>query len=511
MTHRTGYGQSKGSGTANRGVVVVDRIGQELLVEPRCDEVLSTLRTARHALVRDKSGVCRVEAVPESLGAVDDHPSGTRTYYPAGLEPVIGYLLEKKGYRTERTGDRSVLLADPEPRDGRGLATMDAAMIDFVFRHERGLIRHDGRVVNPAWLVAQLRLAFPAARIAVAVGRREDLWAFGGCLKSIIPGATVADDSCPDPAGPMVVTTFSGLGADGVHLEKLDIVVVPDAVEALGQDARRALPGVPQARLYGLLDRSRRLAPYDRDRVQALFGPDEVVIPRHGHVERPVEVVTFRITGGPAVSPGSDLATLKRQACWLNPARNRRIARLAGALALAERRRIAAEFPAIAARLEGDAGPRIVVLVENVEHALVLAGCLPGWPIVVGDPVTTAGLPTRRADALDRRRWQGDGLPPVAIATLAGLDAAGPVEADVVIRADCGEGIPGAMAGVTLTRNHPAPPLLLIDVDDRHHPPLRRRGRRRRAGYLAAGWSLDSRSARATPIERFLAARPRGK
>ena len=183
-----------------------------------------------------------------------------------------------------------------------------------------------------------------------------------------------------------------GLGADGVDLHRRDIVIVLDAPEALGRYARLALTGAPQARLYGLLDRSRRLAPYDGDRVLALFGLDEVVIPRHGCVERPVEVVTVRVTGGPAVAPGDDVVALKRRAVWLNPVRNRRLARLAGALAQGDLGRVAAESPALAARLGDGAESRVVVLVENVEHALALAERLPGWPIVTGPDVVTVGL-----------------------------------------------------------------------------------------------------------------------
>ena len=278
-----------GGGTpdSGRSVVVVDRVGQELLVEPPCNELLAPLRTTRHALCRNTPGGRRVEPLPESLGTVDDHPGGPRTYYPAGLEPVVVRMLNRAGYQVTRTGDRVVVLPAPETPDGRDLGPVDAALVDFVHRYERGLVRYDCRTVNPARLVAQLRLAYPAAKIAVAIGRREDLWAFGRCLKSFIPGATVADDRHAGPAGPLVVSTFMGLGADGVDLHRRDILIVLDAPEALGRFARLALSGCPQARLYGLLDRTRRLAPYDQDRLRAVFGPEEVVIPRHGCGERP--------------------------------------------------------------------------------------------------------------------------------------------------------------------------------------------------------------------------------
>ena len=507
MTRRADHGQRSGPSAVSPPVVIVDRVGQELLVEPRCVEALAPLRTARHALARSEPGGCRVEAALERLGTVDHHPSGPRTYYPAGLEPIVFRLLHRAGYQVTRTGDRAVILPAPETSDGLG--PVDSALLDFVHRHERGLVRYDGHFVNPAQLVAQLRLAYPAAKIAVAVAGREALWAFGRCLKSIIPGATVADDRCQAPAGPLVVATFMGLGADCVDLHRRDIVVVLDASEALGRFARLALPGAPQARLYGLLDRSRRLAPYDRDRVLALFGPEEVVIPWHGYVERPVEVVTCRITGGPAGVLGDDVVALKRGAVWLNPVRNRRLAQLACALSQGDLGRVAAESPALSARPGDGSESRVVVLVENVEHALALAGRLPGWPIVTGPEVVTVGLPPHQIVALEKCRWRGGEPPARAVATFAGLDAAGPVDADVVIRADGGADVPEALAAICITHNHEARSLLLVDPDDRHHPVLRRWGRSRLNAYLARGWAVDGSSSMATDsISRFLGSRP---
>lgn len=508
MTRLADHGLRTGPRAVSPPVVVVDRIGQELLVEPRCDASLSPLRTMRHALARGEGSGRRVEAVTESFGTIDRHPSGPRTYYPAGLETVIDLLLVEARCRVTHTGDRTVALPAPVPPDGLGPGPVDAALLEFVHSRKRGLVRYDGQFVNPARLVAQLRLAYPEAGIAVAVERREDLWAFGRCLKSIIPAATVVDDLHAGPAGPLVVSTFMGLGADGVDLHRRDILIVLDAPEALGQFARLALSGAPQARLYGLLDRTRRLAPYDRDRVLALFGLDEVVIPRHGCVERPVEVVAVRVTGGPSVAPGADVVALKRRAVWLNPVRNRRLARLAGALAQGDLGRVAAESPSLSTRLGDGSKSRVVVLVENVEHALALADRLHGWPIVTGPDVATVGLSRRQVAALEDCRWRGGDQPARVVATLAGLDAAGLVEPDVVIRADGGADVPEALANYCITHNHLARSLLLIDPDDRHHPVLRRWGRRRLNSYLARGWAVGLSGVATDAIGRFLDSRP---
>ena len=95
-----------------------------------------------------------------------------------------------------------------------------------------------------------------------------------------------------------------------------------DAREALGRDACLAIGHADRARLFGFLGRDERLAPYDRDRVWAVFGLDALDVPRHGHVARPVEVRFARMTGGP-VPPGPDVVALKRDGIWANPVRNR--------------------------------------------------------------------------------------------------------------------------------------------------------------------------------------------
>lgn len=508
MTLRRACGSRRGPGADIPPRVIVDRFNQEILVTPPCEEALAPLRTARHALVDNGQGHGRVVAVPEPFAQFDDHPCGPRRYYPAGLEPVIVQLLQRGGYEVLRTGDAAATLPPPGPNDGRGMATVDAAFLAFMHGHERGLVRYDARAVDPAWLVAQARLAFPGARIAVAAGTREVAWAFGRCLKAIVPSTTVAPGDCHGPAGPLVVTTFFGLGADGVDLHRRDILFVANAPEALGQWARRALPGAPRARLYGLIDRSRRLAPFDRDRVAALFGLDEVVVPRHGCVERPVQVVTLRVTGGPLAARPGDVVGLKRLAIWGNPIRNRRIARLAVALASGDRGRLAADFPAVAGRLAGDSAPRVLVLAEGAEHAAALAGRLPGWPLVLGPDLRTDGLPKHRAELLASRRWPGDAPPVSAIATFAGLEAAPALGADVVVRADGGPHVPEALEAIRITRNHGDRSLVLVDLDDRH-PALRPWGRRRRGGYLAAGWSVGGGTGD-SDVDRFLATRPGG-
>ena len=134
----------------------------------------------------------------------------------------------------------------------------------------------------------------------------------------------------------MVVATFLGLGEPAVEIEKKDFLIVPDAAEALEANARLAIPHAERARLYGFLEIGRHLAPYDEDWVAAVFGVEEVVIPRHGFIRRPVEVVAVKGAGGQGVAANLDSVALKRKGLWRHGLRNRRIAALARAVADAD-------------------------------------------------------------------------------------------------------------------------------------------------------------------------------
>ena len=210
----------------------------------------------------------------------------------------------------------------------------------------------------------------------------------------------VVDGPCPKRLKRVVVTTFAGLGEPAVEIEKKDILIIPNATEALEAYARFAIPHAERARLYGFLEIGRHLALYDADWVAAMFGLEEVVIPRHGFIRRPVEVVAVKGAGGQGVAANLDSVALKREGLWRHGLRNRRIAALARAVADADHARLRAECPAVAARLASRGGTlKVAVLVENIEHALAIAGRLPDWPIKTGLHVATVGLPAPAGSA----------------------------------------------------------------------------------------------------------------
>lgn len=408
------------------------------------------------------------------------------------------------------TSPEPVPLAAPDFAAAGRLGAVDRAVLEFVHGRERGVVAY-GPGVDPSRLAAQAALAFPAAKFAVVATRVDDARRFHERYRRAIPGLCWATaGSCPAAVGRVVVATPYGLAHTPVNLRERDVVVALDAVEALGERPEMALGDAARARLFALRPRDRPVAPRDRDRLVPLFGFDELAVPRHGCVERPVEVAFAPVGGGPRLAPALDGVELLRRGVWAHPVRNRRVGRLAGALSVGDRGLIGKEFPTLSGAIHDL--PRfasVVVLAGGLEHALALADGLPGWPLVVGPDAVTAGLPPRRLELLGRARWSGPGDPGVAVATAAGLGSVDLGVVDVVVRADGGVGVPHGLASVPTAGVDGVRPLLVVDLADRHHPELRRRSRARRDAYAGLGWAVDGVAPPAA-VERFLSSRPGG-
>jgi hypothetical protein len=506
------------STTPARRVVSVERRGQATSVQPPCSEVFAVLQTMKHMYASRRGLGGRTLKVAEDLFKVLDDFGGPQAILPAGLESVALHLLERAGFEVRFSVETMLpprAIPAPDVAAARRLGPVDRVMLDLVHDHDRGLVRYKAGAVRPARLIAQVALAFPDRTIAVAAKRRADVRRLGRQLRRLLPGRVdVVDGPCPKRVSRVVGATFLGLGEPAVEIEKKDFLIVPDAAEALERNARDAINHAEGARLYGLMEIGRHLAPYDEDWVAALFGLEQVVIPRHGYVGRPVEVVAVKCAGGQRLAADLETVSTKGEGLWRDGLRSRRVAVLARVLADGDHQRLDAESSVVAARLAGRGGPlKVAVLVENIEHALAIAERLPGWPIVAGSHVATVGLPGRPAGLLARRRWAGAGTPDRAIVTLAGL--AGPAGAglerlDVLVRADGGQHVPPALDGIVIRASTPnRRPLLVVDLDDRHPPRLRQWARQRRAAYLERGWVVSD-GEQNTPIARFLAGRPGG-
>jgi hypothetical protein len=302
----------------------------------------------------------------------------------------------------------------------------------------------------------------------------------------------------------VVVATYLGLGhtAFDYDVSWLDVVVVLNACEALGQLAQPCLAAAFRARLYGLLDRNDRLAPYESDQLRALFGFREVVVPQHGCAERPVRVVWQAIRGGPMEISKSKSSFLeqKRRGVWRNPLRNRRIARLAQRLAA----NYCTAMTTVSPDLADGATPSVRVLVENVEHGLNLAKKL-GWPLLADPDLWPAGLSQadRSAMKADTAYWTTK--PQCAVVTATAFGNHSWADVDVLVRADGGVGTPSVLERGAFALGHePVRPLVLIDFDDHQDPGLRRWSRRRRQAYRERGWLAAGEEPFPVRVQAFL-------
>ena len=488
------------SNRSERRVTLV-RDGQYVWVRPAVPAVVGELYTAVHE-VRTEDG--RVRALPCPLAWPEKDRAGRWCVQAlAGMEPLLAAWLGANGYAVDFAGQRPPAWGKP---DGDRLAelggTPDDAFLSFVAERDRGLIRC-GHGVDTARLVAQVALGWRRSRVLVLAARREAAAALHRRLRDLgVAAALYAGKEVQQGYKRVVVATpvYARVGAVAVEHRTVCVALDPAALLSardLGGpfDAIRRLWA---ARLYGVVPADFAPAPYLRDWVTALFGPEQVHVPAHGRVPRRVEVAFETIEGGPRVE-SLDRIRLLRSGVWQHPVRNRRLCRLAEAVAGGDFAAARAEFSVLDdVRLRRP----VVLLAANAEHAFVISDRLSGVPVVRGPAFFAGGLGTGDAGRLTAPSPEGANL---LIATPDGLPELASV--GVLIRADGWPGIPRLATSVATAPCGSPRGLAVIDCADRHHPALRRSSNARRAAYRAAGWSVSG-EAELTLLDRFLAHRP---
>jgi hypothetical protein len=489
---------------AGANPVVLQRDGQYVSVYPPVSGLADEITTVRHEPDPNDG---RVLAVPYPLVWPQADRLGRRFLQTfAGLEPLLAAWLARHGHRVELTGNRPPELNNPDanqlPEFG---GTPDWGLLDFVRRRERGLVRH-GPAVDPARLVAQIALGWRRAHVLVLATRRRDAADFRDRLSAFVPRVSLFAGRSSATATRVVVATpgYARAGAVGIESRNVLVALNPDELFPVGELASPidALRQARRARLYGLLRVGAEFPPHTRSLMTTLFGPDEVVVPRHGHVPRGVDVAFVRVEGGPRVR-GHDPVRLVRSGVWQHPVRNRRLARLAGLIAAGQYANARKEYPQLAGVQPRRPGGRVVLLAANVEHALAVAGYLPDAPIACGGEVFPAGLSPEQAQLLKQRGVVGDAR--MVIATPIGLSGIGSI--GVLVRADAGRGLPPIPEDHLVIPHGTKTRLLVVDAADRHHPALRVATRDRKAAYRATGWDVVGEPA-VSPLDRFLADRP---
>ncbi len=450
----------------------------------------------------------------------------------AGLESVVLGRLKTAGVSFAVRDAAGMPTADPVAPAG----TADPSVVSSLAGVRRVLVRYEPAAVDALGLVVQVCATHPGARTVVVVRRREEGERLLRRMAAAGIMAVMVDGRHPGEAGRVTVCTLGTSGRGGI--DRADLVLVVDALHgtwadpltdeliphdvweredrpADEPDPRRPravglmerLAGVrPAAKVMGFLSRGRTLSPFEQVRAWQVYGPDEVVVPRHGAVERKVVTTTEPITLMPDITAGADDLAVKK-AVWADPIRARRLARLARLLRAGDRAVVEREFPRTAAGQAYCIGysngvpqtnitpssnftPKtVLVLVEGVDQAKAFGRVLPGWPVVTGldgdDPIQTpnAGV----------------------IATALGVERIAGGVFDVVVRAAPGRGLPPLPHG-WLETDEPTPrPLLLVDVEDSGHPLPALWSRMRRRAYLRAGWARGGADLDVAAWERFRA------
>lgn len=383
----------------------------------------------------------------------------------------------------------------------------DPAVVSLAATAPRGLVRYDANTIDPLWLIAQVCIGLPGARIVVVVRTWKDATDLKRLLKHHGISAALTGDLAAKPNARVVITLLGQLGM--VELNKADVVLVADPLGSTWDDPLTAdlapdpnAPGAGgrrpvglmervadagPARVFGLLPLQRRRSPFERARSWQLFGMDELVLPGPGCVER--SVIVARIAAYTAETSKYGVGYVKNRV-RTNPRRNRRLAALARGLRggdVQELRRLA---PASALAGFADKPRHVLVLAENLKQAEALKKHLPGWPLVSG-----LGDATVEDEATGATRG--------VIATALGAEALAGDEYDVIVRADPGDGPPPLPPGWLSTVRTPAPRVLLVDVEDAGSHRAALWSRRRQRHYRWAGWAFLDEDPGVSAWKRF--------
>jgi hypothetical protein len=483
--------------TSKRGAVEACRDGQFTWINPPVPGLRDAFYTVRHRTRPDKEHGYSLQPRIFPLVKRATYLTGEKCWKcQAGLEPLVVQWLEEHGYEVQRGG---APLPPPNLDALEGLEPYDELFLQTVRKHDHALFRCQPGEVDLNRLIGKVAMAWRRKRILVLATRVKDCRRLGKYLKQSLSGSEVTVHTgrdFPQRAGRIVVATSTGWNEGRVGIRRRQILMALNPDELLRKQLGQiAIEQAEQARLYGLLPVSRRLAPYDRDMVTAAFGPREVRIERRAQFQQPVRVVFTRWKGHLFTDSELDAFAVKKQGVWHHGPRNRHVAELATALAEGDEGGLRRRFPAVCEAIQGQMPERVGVLVENVEHRLTLAKLLPGWAVISGHDVCLDGLSPQ-----DRRILRGGGEDQQqnhAIVTMASLPEAGCL--DGLIRADAGADGAGELIYVNG---------FLVDLDDHHHPWLQQRCRERRGDYLRRGWTVDGKSKSDDLLSTFMSTRP---
>jgi hypothetical protein len=377
-------------------------------------------------------------------------------------------------------------------------------------REPRGLAEARG-AAQVAWLVALLCRLFPDARALIALnGSRKKLLRLRRRLQRAGAGRVDLIDYYPWPLQQgRLLCSLAHLDDSGKARHRdFDVVVLPEALQALSPEHSEALTRLHHHRVYGIIPVNASLSGGARLKLQALVGPliHRAPDPRGD----PAEVVVHWCQP-PWAPPAEGVTALerKRRTFWLNGGRNALIARVAAAFSTGERKQLweAGLLLADGGGLPLTGRPAVTVLVESAEHARALLRRLPGWELLDAVPTPPGGRPSCPIHPFKLRPF--DRLIVTALAA-ARLEV---VDTDVLVRA--GPESPLELPGFPPRSMGPRRRVLLVDVADDGDGMARAAVGRRLRDYAGRGWAsvgapawaahdgeVGSRGAGSHPAER---------
>jgi hypothetical protein len=405
-------------------------------------------------------------------------------WVPAGLVPLAVRKLEEAGLRVRvefhYALDERARPSDPVLNAATG---PDGDFLAAAAREPRGVILARG-AADVVRLVALLCRLFPRARIMIALNvGREQMLRLRRRLQRAGAGRVDVLGYYPwPPQGGRLLCSLAHLGASGkARHHDFDVVVLPEALQALAPEHTKALLRLPHHRVYGIIPVGAALSDQARLKLQALVGP--VIYRAADPRGDPAEVVVHWCQP-PWAPPAEGVTALerKRRTFWHSDDRNDLIARIAAAFSTGERKQLweAGLLLADGGGITLTSRPAVTVLVESTEHARELLRRLPGWELLDAVPTQPGARP-----AFPREPFKLRPLDRVVVTALAAarLEV---VDTDVLVRA--GPECPLELAGFPPRSAGPRR-VLLVDVADDCDGLARAAVGRRLRDYAARGWA----------------------
>lgn len=398
----------------------------------------------------------------------------------AGLLDLLAYRAHQHGYRLIENAITPISSL-PEPANQSQLSY--SKWSEFVHREERGLARISNSV-DVAILIADLLVAFPDKRI-ILLGQVNDirpiylrlLTLLSADLRrqktlALVHGARPLRQA-DDEEFPRLICCTPTAAAD-LDSEKCDIVVMYDAFECLHERMQWPLIQMDAGfRLFGIVRVDRMPKSYEHARILQVFGFAQIDLMNNGRVRRPVHYAWVRHAGqsppgtvisNPGVGSRKATESVNPNAAYVhNHHRNDLICRLARKLQLGEAVD-SSRFDEIRRWLRGRELQRlsITIVVDRLDHAIMLGHRLTHWPIFADPNSNLHNLSKGVRERINARSFQW--LPHQIVVSDVAWSAPGH-HSDVIIWAGGGAAtdVPSSWM---YSSNYPDRPLLIVDFLD---------------------------------------------